>query len=262
VVDGRVAITGGVNVSMAQWLEEPVGNEVEASKGVPWRDTNVQIEGPAVAQVQRLFVDNWRQYAGCEPVNGDYFPQPKEEGDTLVRIAANSPGKCNRLTFLMYVSAISSARKSVHLTAGYFIPDEQVICALSEAARRGVDVKIVVAAASDSSLMLNAVRANYSRLMKAGVKFYERRDVALHAKTAVIDGVWVTVGSTNMDYWSFLNNDEINAEMLDGEFAAKMEAMFADDIGQSDEVRAEEWEKRSWGRRFNEWYSHLFAYWL
>jgi len=123
-------------------------------------------------------------------------------------------------------------------------------------------VKIVLPGTTDSSMVLNAGRYYYSRLLKSGVKLYRRRDVMLHAKTAVIDNVWSTVGSTNMDFWSFSTNDEVNAVILNKEFAAEMEKMFAGDLAESDEIRLEEWKKRPVLNKFKEWFAHHFRRWL
>ena len=133
---------------------------------------------------------------------------------------------------------------------------------LSDAAGRGVDVKLILPQTSDSSLALYAARYNYSGLLKSGVKIYERRNALLHAKTAVIDGVWSTVGSTNMDFWSLLSDDEVNAVILSHEFAVEMEKMFARDLAESDEIRWEEWKYRPLFQRIREWFAHLFARWL
>jgi cardiolipin synthase len=109
---------------------------------------------------------------------------------------------------------------------------------------------------------LNAARYNYSRLLKAGVKLYERRNALLHAKTAVIDGVWSTVGSTNLDYWSLLSNDEVNAVVLNREFAVEMERMFAGDLAQSDQIQKDKWGKRPLSQKIKEAAAHLFSRWL
>ena len=123
-------------------------------------------------------------------------------------------------------------------------------------------MKIVLPGTTDSSLVLNAGRYYYSELLKSGVKLYERRDVMLHAKTAVIDNVWSTVGSTNMDFWSFSTNDEVNAVILSKEFAAEMEKMFARDLAESDEIRLEEWKKRPVLDKIKQWIAHQFKRWL
>ena len=115
---------------------------------------------------------------------------------------------------------------------------------------------------SDSPIALYAGKYFYSDLLKAGVKLYERKNAVLHAKTGVIDGVWSTVGSTNMDFWSFLNNDEANAAILSWRFAVEMERMFAGDLQESDRIQWEEWKKRPLFPRIEEWISHLLARWL
>jgi cardiolipin synthase len=158
----------------------------------------------------------------------------------------------------MYVAAITFAENSLHMTNAYFAPDPQIIKALIDAAKRGVDVKIILPGTTDRSLALYAGQYYYSDLLKSGVKLYKRRNVLLHAKTLVIDGVWSTVGSTNMEWWSFSTNDEVNAVILSPEFATEMETMFAEDLAESDEIRWEEWKKRPLLVKVREWFSHLF----
>jgi cardiolipin synthase len=261
VVDGTLAIIGGTNISEGFFIDVDDAGEGGIA-ALPWRDTDVQIEGPAVARLQRLFLHNWARQNGPELSTEDYFPLLKQEGDTLVRILANSPGEHKRLTFVMYVSAISCAARSIHITAAYFVPDKQIVDALANAARRGVDVKLVLPLASNYTSTIEGGQFSYSRLLKAGVKLYERRDAVLHAKTAVIDGVWSTVGSTNMDNWSFLSDDEVNAVILDRQFAEEMEALFKNDLRDSDQILLSEWRKRPFLNKLNEWFTHLFAYWL
>ena len=180
----------------------------------------------------------------------------------MVRVVGSTPGADNRITFIVYVAAITFAEHSVHMTNAYFIPDDQILKAFTDAAGRGVDVKILLPGTTDSSLALYAAQYNYSGLLKSGVKIYERRNALLHAKTAVIDGVWSTVGSTNMDYWSLLNNDEMNAVVLNREFAAEMEKTFARDLAESHQIKRKEWEERPFSSKMREWFAHLFVYWL
>ena len=177
-------------------------------------------------------------------------------------MVGSTPGQNNRITFIVYVSAITFAENSIHLTNAYFIPDNQILDAFTDAAKRGVDVKIILPATSDSSLALNAARYNYSELLEAGVKIYERRKALLHAKTAVIDGVWSTVGSTNLDYWSLLSNDEVNAVVLSHEFAVEMERMFAGDLAQSAQIQLDKWGERPLLQKIKEAAAHLFVRWL
>jgi cardiolipin synthase len=261
IIDGKVAITGGVNISQV-YSSSLSGRKQDKKAPIAWRDTDVQIEGPAVAEFQKLFLDTWLKQKGPNLSEQKYFPDLKEEGNALVRAVGSTPGQDNRITFIVYVSAITFAEHSVHLTNAYFIPDDQILKAFTDAARRGVDVKIILPSITDSSLALHAMRYNYSELLKSGVKVYERRNALLHAKTAVIDDVWSTVGSTNMDYWSFLSNDEVNAVILSREFAIEMEKMFAKDIAESDQIQWEEWKERPLADRIKEWVAHLFLQWL
>lgn len=261
VADSKVAIVGGVNISQV-YSSGVSRRKVAVKPALPWRDTDVQIEGPGVAEFQKLFLDTWLKQKGPELATPSYFPHLKEEGTALVRAVGSTPGETNRLTFVAYVSAITFAEHSVHLTNAYFIPDDQILKAFTDAARRGVDVELIVPSTTDSRLALDAQQYNYSRLLKAGVKVYERHNALLHAKTAVIDGVWSTVGSTNMDYWSFVSNDEVNAVILSREVAVEMEKMFATDLAQSDEIRWNTWKRRPFADRIREWVAHLFLRWL
>jgi cardiolipin synthase len=260
IVDGKVAITGGVNISQV-YSSAPSGPGDEKGAQMPWRDTDVQIQGPAVAEFQKLFLDTWQRQEGAVLSQRNYFPDLKEEGNSLVRVLGSTEGEANRLTFVMYVAAITFAENSLHMTNAYFVPDSQIIKTLTDAAKRGVDVKIILPGITDRSLAQYAGQYHYSDLLKSGVKLFKRRNVLLHAKTLVIDGVWSTVGSTNMEWWSFSSNDEVNAVILSREFATEMEKMFAGDLAESDEIRLEEWEKRPLLLKIREWFSQLIARW-
>jgi len=215
-----------------------------------------------VIEAQKLFLETWRKQNGPPLEDTRYLPDQKEYGEALVRVVGSTPGQNNRITFIVYVSAITFAEHSIHLTNAYFIPDDQVLDAIADAARRGVDVKIILPASSDSSMALSGAQYHYSRLLQAGVKIYERSNALLHAKTAVIDGVWSTVGSTNLDYWSLLNDDEVNAVILSRDFAEKMEQMFAGDLVESNEIKSEKWENRSLWQKSKENFAHLFSRWM
>ena len=263
IVDGKVVITGGVNISGVYSSRlSGRGERDEGEKKIPWRDTDVRIEGPAVAEFQRLFLDTWQREKGPRLAERNYFPHFEEKGNDLVQVVGSAPGEEHSTTFIMYVSAIIFAENSVHLTTAYFVPDEQMIKALTDAGRRGVDVTMILPKESDSSMALYAGRYYYYDLLKSGVKIYLRRHAILHAKTAVIDGVWATVGSTNMDFWSFLREDEVNAIILSRDFSAEMEKMFEGDLEKSDQVKLDEWRKRPLFPRIREWLAHLFSHWL
>ena len=215
-----------------------------------------------MAEFQKLFLDTWLKQKGPELSGRNYFPDLKEVGNALVRGVGSTPGQTNRIPFIMYVSAITFAEHSIHMTNSYFIPDDQIVKALTDAAERGVDVKIILPGITDSKMALYAQRYHYSGLLKSGVKLYEHRTSLLHAKTAVIDNVWSTVGSTNMDSQSLLHNDEVNAVILNKEFAVEMEKMFVRDLENSRQIQWDEWRKRPLLPRIREWFVNLFVRWL
>jgi cardiolipin synthase len=262
IVDGSVVFTGGVNISRVYSSSSLSGEPHERNIQEAWRDTHIQIEGPAVAEFQKLFLETWTKEKGPKLPKRNYFPTLKREGNDLVEVVGSTPGQQNRITYIMYVSAFIYAENFVHLTNSYFVPDKQTVKALTNAARRGVDVKIILPGASDEATVFYAGRSHYTHLLKSGVKLYEHRDAMLHAKTAVIDGIWSTVGSTNIDLWSFLRNDEVNAVILGRDFAIEMEVMFEKDIANSNQILLEQWKKRSFGDRMKEWLARLLQYWL
>ncbi|HEY4542024.1 MAG TPA: cardiolipin synthase [Noviherbaspirillum sp.] len=266
VVDGRTAFTGGVNISqvygksaLSVSKSDPAPEDARAAA---WRDTHMRIEGPAVADFQRMFLDTWRRQTGHLPAQAEYFPQLQARGKALVRVIGSTPARDHFAVYQTYVSAFTHAERSIHITTAYFVPDREVLRAMKEAARRGVDVKVIFPSFSDVDLLLHAGRSFYGELLRAGVRVYERKAAMLHAKTAMIDGVWSTIGSTNLDIRSFLHNDEINAVILDVEFAQRMEALFEHDLSESVEIRYEEWRQRGIGARIREWGARLFQYWL
>ena len=262
VVDGKVAFIGGVNISSVYSSGSIPGRRARpvqphVGSAVPWRDTDLQIEGPVVAELQKLFMETWEKQRGKPLAAKDYFPSLKEQGKDIVRAIGSTPDDPYSLIYLTLISAIGNAERYVHLTQAYFVPDSQLLQALVDAATRGVDVKLILPSHSDSDIVFHAGRSHYSTLLKAGVKIYERRGQLLHSKTVLIDGVWSCVGSTNLDWRSFLDNDEINAVVLGRDFAGQMQAMFARDIDASEAIDLKQWESRSILLRIKEWSSSL-----
>jgi cardiolipin synthase A/B len=263
IVDGRIAFVGGINISSVY----SGGSFRHASKqrpegGAPWRDTHLQLEGPVVADFQRLFLATWakQQREALPPRN--FFPPPAVRGKEVVRAIGSSPDEPYSLIYATLISAIGSAETTAHLTNAYFVPDPQLLATLKDAARRGVDVKIIVPGSTDSRLVFHAGRAHYADLLAGGVKIYERRGALLHSKTALIDGVWSTVGSTNLDWRSFLHNDEVNAVVLGQEFGARMQAMFDTDLAASEAITAQSWAGRPLADRLQELAARVWEYWL
>jgi cardiolipin synthase len=227
-----------------------------------WRDTHLQIEGPVVAEFQKLFLDTWSKQKG-PPLDGKtHFPALDRQGDEIVRAIGSVSDDPGSPIYLTLLSAIEHAEQQVHITNAYFAPDPQFLKVLTDAAQRGVEVKLILPSLTDSWAVFHAGRSHYSKLLRAGVKIYERRGAVMHSKTASIDGVWSTIGSTNLDWRSFLHNDEINAAILGRDFARQMDAMFARDLAESDAIDLDHWERRSLILRLKEGAARIAEYWL
>ncbi len=261
IIDGTIAFTGGINIGRA-YLKSRRRDDVVSPPEDFWRDTDVMVEGPAVAEFQKLFFATWKSQGGPALSGGDYFPDPGRKGGHAVQVVGSTRGPMNRSTYLMYAAAIACAKKSVHIVQSYFAPDRPLLEALTDASRRGVDVRIILPGSTDHAVVRRAGRQRYGQLLGAGVRVYERQGAILHAKTAVIDGVWSTVGTTNLEMWSLAYNDEINVVVLGPEFGALMEKSFAHDLRQSKEILLQEWNKRPLSERAGEFFSSLLAPWL
>ncbi len=210
-----------------------------------------------VGELQKLFMETWEKQRGKPLAQKEYFPALKAQGKDIVRAIGSTPDDPYSLIYLTLISAIGNAEKQVYLTNAYFVPDPQLLKSLIDAAGRGVDVRLILPSHSDSATVFHAGRSHYSSLLEGGVKIYERHGALLHSKTAVIDGVWSTVGSTNLDWRSFLDNDEINAVILGREFGQQMQAMFARDLEASEAIDLERWERRPLSFRFKEWMARI-----
>jgi cardiolipin synthase len=274
IVDGRVAFIGGVNISNVYARGSSGGSSMSGSSmsgsagGVGgaaqqgWRDTQLQLEGPSVTELQKLFIGVWEGQKGTPLAAREYFPQQTASGKEVVRTIAATPGDPLSPIYVTLISAIASAEKEVHLTNAYFVPDPQLIKALVEAVQRGVDVKLILPGQTDFQLALYAGRSHYEDLLEAGVKIYERRGPVLHAKTALIDGVWSFIGSTNLDWRSFLHNYEVIAVVLGRDFAGQMRQMFDADLAESNLIERDSWRKRPIRMRMKEWAARLWEHWL
>jgi len=215
-----------------------------------------------VAEFQKLFLATWEKQKGEPLPEKNYFPPPEHVGPHVVRAIGSSPDEPLSLIYATLLSAIGSAETSVHLTNAYFAPDPQLLDALEAAARRGVDVTLILPSQTDSWLVFHAGRNYYDRLLRAGVKIHERQGVILHSKTALIDGVWATVGSTNLDWRSFLHNYELNAVVLGPDFGKQVQAMFDKDLAASETITLEQWQRRPLNLRVKEWFARVWEYWL
>jgi len=259
VVDGRTAFIGGINISSVYSSGSSLkrGDQPEdATTG--WRDTDVQIDGPVVADFQKLFMQTWAKQHGKPLAQKDYFPTLTPQGKEIVRAIGSTPDDPFSLIYLTLISAITNAEKRVYITNAYFVPDPQLLKALLDAAGRGVDVRLILPSQSDSDSAFYAGRSHYSKLLDGGVKIYERRGPLLHVKAAIVDGVWSLVGSSNLDWRSALDNDEVNAVILGREFARRMEAAYAGDIAASNAIDLKSWEDRGLVLRMKEWTARLW----
>lgn len=262
VVDGRVAYTGGINFHSVYRSGSAMLRKNMPSLEEGWRDTHVELKGPAVHELQTLFLQTWeKQSCEARPAR-DFFPPIQLDGAHTVAIVGSSPDGMLSRMYLMLTAAITYARESVWLTAAYFAPDPNTLHALKAAAQRGVDVRLLLPGFTDSTLAFHAGRSHYDDLIASGVRIYERRDALLHAKTAVIDGVWSTIGSSNTDWRSFCHNDEVNAIFLGSEFGAQMRRVFEDDLTHAHEVTLDEWRQRGNAMRLREWLARRIDYYL
>ena len=249
IVDGRIAFTGGVNISevYASGLEPSRHNEPLQL----WRDTDVEIQGPAVAEFQKTFIGEWYYQKGPLLSPREYFPKLTKQGKDLVRVTASVPERFS-LVYVIIVSAITNAETNIYIEDAYFAPDHQMLEDLESAARRGVDVRLILPSQSDEPFIVSAERADYHDLLKAGVKIYEWQGKMLHAKTATVDGVWSTVGTSNLDWWSIVRDNELNAIILSQQFAGQMELMFMNDLENCRPITPREWAQRGLSEKIEE----------
>jgi cardiolipin synthase A/B len=259
VVDGTIAFIGGVNISSV-YSSPPAADQRESI--VRWRDTHLRIEGPVVAELQRLYLDHWRSRASRPPQSADYFPPLNVAGDHSIAVTACAAGRRRNPLYRALLGAIKGARRNVYITSAYFVPTRRLLRALNDAARRGVDVRLALPGISDVWAPLAAGRSRYGRLLESGVRIFERRNAILHAKTVVIDGVWATAGSSNTDWRSLLHNAEANVVILDTDVAARFEALFAEDVAESEELTLNRWLKRGWLARAGEWLARKLEFLL
>lgn len=258
IVDDGTVFVGGVNISSVYSKGSFSAFDAHAAgpASAGWRDTHIQIDGPVVAEYRKLFAQAWQKQKG-EPLTRNDAPALTPKGGDIVQAIGSTPDGGRNEYYLMLISALSFAERNIYLTNAYFVPDAQFLEALCAAARRGVDVRLVLPGTSDFWMTYHAGRSHYADLLRAGVRIYERRGALLHAKTATIDGVWSSVGSTNLDWRSFLHNDEADAAILSRDFAVRMAAMFARDLKESDSISAEAWERRPLAQRVKEWSARL-----
>lgn len=251
IVDGKVGFTGGVGIA-DNWLGH-------AQDPDHWRDSHFRLEGPAVAQMQSAFTDNWMKTTGEVPHGSEYFPELKPVGAQYAQVFRSSPGEGAESVRLMYLLSIASARQSVYIANAYFVPDDLSITTLVRALKRGVKVYLLLPGKqTDAAPVRWASRSRWGDLLQAGAEIYEYQPTMYHCKVMIVDGVWVSVGSTNFDSRSFRLNDEANLNVYDHELAQKQISIFKDDLKKSRRISYEEWKHRPWLQKFLEHTLGLF----
>jgi cardiolipin synthase len=237
VVDGRIGFTGGVGIA------DPWSGD--AQDAAHWRDSQYRLEGPAVAQMQAAFLDNWIKTTGKVLQGPEYFPKLERVGDALAQVFTSSPSGGGDSMQLMYLLSITAAQRRIDLSAAYFVPDELTRRALRQALARGVTLRIIVPGANtDVEVARRASRAAWGELLQAGAQIYEYQPAMFHCKMMLVDSQLASVGSTNFDNRSFRLNDEANLNVYDAAFVREQEAVFEADLRKSKRISYEQWKHR------------------
>ena len=246
VVDGKIGFTGGVGIADL-WAGHAQSKD-------HWRDSHYQVEGPAVAQMQAAFTDNWIKTRAKVLFGNGYFPELKPVGASLAQVFKSSRGEGSESVRLMYLLSIASATKTVRLQAAYFVPDDLAIETFVAARKRGVKIEIIVPGPhTDAKIVQSASRSLWGALLDAGVQIYEYQPTMYHCKVLIVDDAWVSVGSTNFDDRSFRLNDEANLNIYDAAFAIEQVKVFEGDKGKSRLMTRGEFKNRSKvGKMFDE----------
>lgn len=249
VVDGKIGFTGGIGISDI-WFGPPL-----------WLEVMVRLEGGVVGLLQGAFFQNWVIAGGALNMGSDFFPDLPDDPEepAWAMVTTSSPIWGDSTMRLLYYASIASAKKKLYLITPYFLPNWDTIAALGAAAARGVEVRLLLPGPrNDKKLPYYASRRLYGLLLAAGVRIYEYMPSMMHAKAMVIDGRWVTLGSTNFDPRSFFLNSELNTSIDDERFAGEMEAFFLKALDDSQEVHYADWRKRGLAEHFLGWVGLIF----
>lgn len=254
IVDGAIGFTGGVGIA-PQWT----GNAQDPDH---WRDTHYRVEGPIVAQMQSVMLDNWSKATGKVLHGRDYFPPLQPAGEQSAQMFASSPNGGSESMLMMMLLAITAATRSIDIANAYFVPDDVTRRALVAAAKRGVRVRILVPGKYiDTATVRRASRGLWGELLKAGVQIHEYLPTMLHCKLMVVDGLMASVGSANFDVRSFRLNDEANLNIYDAAFAVRQTEVFEADLKQSRRVTLQTWRARPFTEKLHEhalaWFGSL-----
>lgn len=263
VIDGRIGFTGGINLDTA--YENPPSAGVPADGDTSkayWIDTAIRIEGPVVAELQKLFFATWRDQKGPPNAPAVYFPPLPRVGVQTIRIIGSAPGDQRPLYFESLMTAINSARHRIWLCSGYFVPPHAEREALGKAARSGIDVRIMTPAFSDVQSAVYAARASYGDLLEAGAHIFEMHGAVLHAKVAIVDDTWTVIGSSNLDRRSVVFNNEVDAVIVGHDTAGQVEGLLKDYMSQARPIDLKQWRDRSLGEHVDEIKARIWQYWM
>ncbi|HYD01174.1 MAG TPA: phospholipase D-like domain-containing protein [Phycisphaerales bacterium] len=242
VVDGTVAFTGGVGIA-----DEWSGNAQDPRH---WRDNHYQVRGPVVAQLQAAFMDDWMESTGEVLHDGTYFPPLAPAGSLQAQLFKSSFRGGNDSMHLMYLLSFAASRRSIRLATPYFLPDDTTIATLLAARERGVEIDIILPGEHiDDRFVRHASRSSWGDLLRAGVRIYEYQPTMYHVKLMIVDDLWCSVGSSNLDPRSFGINCEANLNVLDAAFAGEQTRLFEDDMSRCKEITYDEWNSRGLGER-------------
>ncbi|HYE06540.1 MAG TPA: phospholipase D-like domain-containing protein [Planctomycetota bacterium] len=237
IVDGRIGFTGGVGIA-DQWRGHSQDSE-------HWRDNHYRVEGPVVAQLQSAFMDNWLKTAQYVLHGDAYFPRLDPVGDQVMQLFKSSPDEGSESVRLMYLLAISAARRSLDIANAYFVPDDLSREALIKAAKRGVRIRVILPGEIiDTHITRRASRSRWGPMLEAGIEIYEFQPTMFHCKVMIVDSLWVSVGSTNFDSRSFRLNSEANLNVRDQRFAAEQSEVFEADLARARRVTLDAWRHR------------------
>lgn len=259
VVDGRHAILGGINLATDYQSGKGRSGPAKGAENDYWRDTDIEIQGPAVEQVQKLFVTQWKKQKDKAIDESGFYPKLPPQGTELVRIIGSTPDKAVPAFYVTLLSAIRSAQKNVWITAAYFFPTDEQIDDLITASTRGVDVRLILPDKSDAGIAITLQHSHYKKLMRAGVRIFETHGVVQHSKTVTVDGVWSVVGSSNIDQRSVVYNDESDVVIVGEKTAQQLETLFEQDAATAEEITPATWKERPVTSKFKDFF---FPKWL
>ena len=245
ISDGKMGFTGGVGIA-PQWT----GNGQDKDH---WRDSHYSVEGPVVAQMQAVFMDNWLKAAGTVLHGEAYFPPLTAVGTSRAQVFSSSPTNGSESMHLMYLMAITAATKNIDISSAYFVPDDVSTRAMTDAIKRGVKIRIITPGKIiDTETVRAASRGKWGPLLEAGAQIFEYQPSMYHCKAMIVDNIMVSVGSTNFDNRSFRLNDEANLNIYDVPFATRQTAVFEDDLKNAQQITHAMWLERPLKERLME----------